>query len=79
MPAYNEVTSVIAVHSTSLLRAQTWKGDLAMIETDIALEEPNIFDCELSDEALETAADVERKPADLTWYYCPTGLIICRV
>jgi hypothetical protein len=50
-----------------------------MIETDIALEEPNIFDCELSDEALETAADVERKPADLTWYYCPTGLIICRV
>jgi hypothetical protein len=42
-------------------------------------EEENILICDVSDEALETAADTERENAGkITWYYCPTGLIICR-
>jgi hypothetical protein len=40
----------------------------------------NILICDVSDEALEKAADAERATAGkITWYYCPTGLTICRV
>jgi hypothetical protein len=53
--------------------------DTAMIDTDIDLEEPNILNCDLSDETLESAADVLENPTNVTWYYCPTGLVICRV
>jgi|KBSMisStandDraft_5_1062788.scaffolds.fasta_scaffold3299083_1 hypothetical protein len=43
-------------------------------------EEENILMCTISDEALETAADTEGETAGkITWYYCPTGLTICRV
>ena len=42
-------------------------------------EEKNILVCDISDEALETAADTARENAGkITWYYCPTGLTICR-
>ena len=50
-----------------------------MIDADIDLEGPNILNCDLSDENLESAADVQEKPTNVTWYYCPTGLVICRV
>jgi hypothetical protein len=42
-------------------------------------EEKNILMCDISAEALETATDTERENAGkITWYYCPTGLTICR-
>ncbi|HEX3341308.1 MAG TPA: hypothetical protein VHT68_19270 [Pseudolabrys sp.] len=42
-------------------------------------EEKNILMCDISDEALETATDAKREIAGkITWYYCPTGLTICR-
>jgi len=42
-------------------------------------EEENMLICDVSDEALETAADIEKENAgNVTWYYCPTGLTICR-
>lgn len=42
-------------------------------------EEENLLACDVTDEALETAAGIEREiAANITWYYCPTGLIICR-
>jgi hypothetical protein len=43
-------------------------------------EEENILMCDISDEALETTSNTERENAGkITWYYCPTGLTICRV
>jgi len=43
-------------------------------------EEENMLMCNISDEALETTADSERENmGKITWHYCPTGLIICRV
>jgi hypothetical protein len=43
-------------------------------------EEENLLTCDIADETLEAAADTGREIADnITWYYCPTGLIICRV
>ena len=42
-------------------------------------EEEYMLICDVSDEALETAADIEKENAEnVTWYYCPTGLTICR-
>jgi hypothetical protein len=42
-------------------------------------EEENILISFISDEALEKAAVAERETAGkITWYYCPTGLTICR-
>ncbi len=42
-------------------------------------EEENMLICDVSDEALETAADIEKENAgNITWYYCPTGLTVCR-
>ena len=42
-------------------------------------EEENMLICDVSDEALETAAGIETENAgNVTWYYCPTGLTICR-
>ena len=42
-------------------------------------DDEDIFICEISDEALEKAADTEGdNAAKITWYYCPTGLTICR-
>lgn len=47
------------------------------IEYDRSEEE--LLVCDLSDEVLETAADTEREnPGNITWYYCPSGLTICR-
>jgi hypothetical protein len=43
-------------------------------------KQKNILVCDISDEALETAADTARENAGkITWYYCPTGLTICRL
>lgn len=48
------------------------------IESD-QTEVENLFAWEVSDETLETAAGIEREiAANVTWYYCPTGLTICR-
>jgi len=42
--------------------------------------EEDLFTCDISDEALETAGNVERKGAEnITWYHCPTGLTLCRL
>jgi hypothetical protein len=42
-------------------------------------EDENILTCNISDEALETAADTDGESAvKIMWYYCPTGLTICR-
>ena len=42
-------------------------------------EEENMLICDVSDEVLETAADTARENAgNITWYYCPSGLTICR-
>lgn len=50
-------------------------GDIESDQT----EAENLLACAISDEALEKAAGVEREvAANITWYYCPTGLTICR-
>ncbi len=42
-------------------------------------KEENMLICAVSDEALEAAADTARENAgNITWYYCPSGLTICR-
>jgi len=42
-------------------------------------EEKNLLICDVSDEALEKAADIQKENGgNITWYYCPTGLTICR-
>jgi hypothetical protein len=42
-------------------------------------EEENMLIGDVSDDALETAADTARENAgNITWYYCPSGLTICR-
>jgi hypothetical protein len=42
-------------------------------------EEKDLLICDVSDEALEKAADTQNEKAvNITWYYCPTGLTICR-
>ena len=51
----------------------------ANVESEQDREE-NLLICEIADEVLEKAADAEREIAgNITWYYCPTGLTICRV
>jgi hypothetical protein len=43
-------------------------------------EEENILMCDISDEALETAADTERENAGkITWYYCPSLKALIRL
>ena len=43
-------------------------------------EERDLLICEVSDEAMEKAADTQNETAgNITWYYCPTGLTICRL
>jgi hypothetical protein len=43
-------------------------------------DDEDIFTHDVSDEALANAGDDERDNAvKITWYYCPTGLTICRV
>ena len=43
-------------------------------------EEKNLLICDVSDEALEQAADTQKEnTGNITWYYCPTGLTICRL
>ncbi len=42
-------------------------------------DEEYILVCDVSDDALEAAADNERQTGqNITWLYCPTGLTICR-
>jgi hypothetical protein len=41
--------------------------------------EEDLFMCDISDEALEAAGNVEKAGAEnITWYHCPTGLTLCR-
>lgn len=48
------------------------------IEND-QTEVENLLACDVTDEELETAGAIERESgANITWYYCPTGLTICR-
>ena len=43
-------------------------------------QEQNSLLCEIADETLEFAATTEKETIrNITWYYCPTGLTICRV
>lgn len=42
-------------------------------------EEEDLLICDIADQTLEAAAATERDIVDnITWYYCPTGLTICR-
>ena len=41
--------------------------------------EEDLLICDIADQTLETAAATERDiVGNITWYYCPTGLTICR-
>ena len=43
-------------------------------------QKENLLICDIADEVLETAAEAEREiGGNITWYYCPTELTICRV
>jgi len=59
------------------------KGEMVVHKANVESEqdrEENLLICEIADEVLEKAADAEREIAgNITWYYCPTGLTICRV
>jgi hypothetical protein len=42
-------------------------------------EERNLLVCDIADQILEAAATTETESiGNITWYYCPTGLTICR-
>jgi hypothetical protein len=48
------------------------------IESD-QTEVENLLACDITDEELEKAAAIARgSAANITWYYCPTGLTLCR-
>jgi hypothetical protein len=48
------------------------------VELDYS-EEPNVLICDIADQTLEAAASTQRETmGKITWYYCPTGLTICR-
>ena len=43
-------------------------------------EEQNFLIRDIEDQMLEAAATSETETiANITWYYCPTGLTICRL
>ncbi len=43
-------------------------------------KEQNLLICDIADQALEAAAGTQRETVGkITWYYCPTGLTICRL
>jgi len=49
------------------------------IEVD-ETEEQNLLICDIADQLLEAAATTKTETrGNITWYYCPTGLTICRL
>jgi hypothetical protein len=43
-------------------------------------EERNLLIYDIEDQMLEAAATTETETiGNITWYYCPTGLTICRL
>jgi hypothetical protein len=42
-------------------------------------EEQNLLIHGIEDQMLEAAAATETTIGNITWYYCPTGLTICRL
>jgi len=43
-------------------------------------EEQNLLICDIADQLLEAAATTKLETrGNITWYYCPTGLTICRL
>ena len=57
-------------------------GDVPMNDSNVEVddsEEPNLLICDIADLTLEAAAGTQREiVGKITWYYCPTGLTICR-
>ena len=57
-------------------------GDAPMTNSSVEVddsEEPNLLICDIADRALEAAATTDAETVgNITWYYCPTGLTICR-
>ena len=49
------------------------------VKLDVS-EEQNLLIRDIEDQMLEAAATTETETiGNITWYYCPTGLTICRL
>ena len=62
--------------------AQSMLDDVSMKDNSVEMDDiegPNLLVCDIADQTLEAAASTQKETVcKITWYYCPTGLTICR-